>query len=77
MMLDVLLFSTLPLLAPQEPPLGANNYEAVRDTVLADPAHAWQSLAWHPDLASGVAAAHAADKPVMLWIMNGHPAGFC
>lgn len=34
---------------------------------------AWQRIAWHGTLAAGVAQAHATDRPILLWAMNGHP----
>lgn len=37
----------------------------------------WRSIAWHPNLASGLREAVESDRPVLLWLMNGNPAGFC
>jgi hypothetical protein len=34
---------------------------------------AWRRIAWLGTLAEGVVAAQAADKPILLWAMNGHP----
>ncbi len=34
---------------------------------------AWQRIAWHGTLAAGVVQAHASDRPILLWAMNGHP----
>lgn len=36
---------------------------------------AWRAIPWHATLAEGVAAARAAEKPLLLWVMNGHPLG--
>jgi hypothetical protein len=36
---------------------------------------AWEQIDWKPDLASGIAAASASRKPILLWTMNGHPLG--
>ena len=35
----------------------------------------WQSIDWQPTYADGLKAASEAGKPVMLWVMNGHPLG--
>ncbi len=34
---------------------------------------AWRRIAWLGTLGEGVVAAQAADKPILLWAMNGHP----
>ena len=33
----------------------------------------WRRIPWVGTLAEGVVAAQAADKPILLWAMNGHP----
>ena len=54
----------------------AGPYDDVAKRVLPDRAElAWQALDWHPTLWDAVIAAHAAEKPVLLWAMNGHPLG--
>ena len=35
----------------------------------------WQAIDWQPTLWEGVVAAHAQQKPILLWTMNGHPLG--
>lgn len=35
----------------------------------------WQTVGWRPTLAAAVSEAARADKPVLLWTMNGHPLG--
>lgn len=35
----------------------------------------WQAIPWRAVLADAVVEAHRADKPVLLWAMNGHPLG--
>lgn len=35
----------------------------------------WLEIPWIPTLAGGLRAADGADKPVLLWVMNGHPLG--
>jgi len=34
---------------------------------------AWRRIAWLGTLAEGVVAAQTADRPILLWAMNGHP----
>ena len=34
---------------------------------------AWQTIPWRPTFWDAVVEAQAADKPVLLWAMNGHP----
>jgi hypothetical protein len=36
---------------------------------------AFESIAWIPDLAGGLRAADAQQRPLLLWAMNGHPLG--
>ncbi len=36
---------------------------------------AFETLGWLPTFAEGVLAADAARKPLLLWVMNGHPLG--
>lgn len=36
----------------------------------------WQQVPWRPRVWEGVLDAQRADKPVLLWLMNGHPLGF-
>jgi hypothetical protein len=35
----------------------------------------WRAIPWRPTLRDGVVDATAAEKPVLLWAMNGHPLG--
>ncbi len=35
----------------------------------------WLEIPWRGMLGDAVHAAHAADKPILLWAMNGHPLG--
>ena len=34
---------------------------------------AHRGLAWFPTFNEGVAEAQKAEKPILLWVMNGHP----
>lgn len=33
----------------------------------------WRRIAWRSTLAEAVVDAQAADRPILLWAMNGHP----
>lgn len=35
----------------------------------------WTRIPWIPNLGDGVATAEAEGKPILLWLMNGHPCG--
>ena len=35
----------------------------------------YDGIPWHSRLAEGFLAANQAQKPVLLWVMNGHPLG--
>lgn len=35
----------------------------------------WQEISWHAVFWEGVRHARAQDKPILLWVMNGHPLG--
>ncbi len=35
----------------------------------------WRAIPWRDSFAAGVLDADKADKPVLLWAMNGHPLG--
>lgn len=48
----------------------------VRAHVLPDAEElAWKALGWRASLWAGVVDAQAAEKPILLWAMNGHPLG--
>jgi len=60
----------------QDTVLDASSVEAWRDHVLPDGDElAFASIPWHPTFGEGMAAANAADKPMLMWAMNGHPLG--
>jgi len=35
----------------------------------------WEEIGWIPTFAGGVRAAEARQRPLLLWVMNGHPLG--
>ncbi|MEM9379231.1 MAG: hypothetical protein AAGB93_04705 [Planctomycetota bacterium] len=53
-------------------------FDDMRSAAIATPAEvAWRDIPWRTNLADGIADAADADRPLLLWLMNGHPAGFC
>ena len=36
---------------------------------------AWLEIPWHVSFHSGLEAADRDDRPLLLWLMNGHPLG--
>jgi len=50
--------------------------DAWRDHIRpGDAERAWERIGWHASFADGLRAADAARKPLLLWMMNGHPLG--
>lgn len=59
--------------APEFP---RDEIDAWRDYLAAaDDEDAWRRIPWSTTLADGVERASAAEKPLLLWVMNGHPLG--
>ena len=62
--------------APSSADLNADTYAAYRDQILPSEAEsAWQQIEWYPSYAEGLREASKQQKPVLLWVMNGHPLG--
>ena len=56
------------------PLLNDSNWIAWRDHILpAEADVAWERIPWIPALGEGVRRANAEDRPVLVWVMNGHP----
>ena len=54
----------------------AQKYEAYRAAILPDEGErAWEQIRWYPSYAEGLREAADQGKPVLLWVMNGHPLG--
>ena len=50
--------------------------EAKRQEILPSPAERrWEEIEFLPSYAVGLKAAAEQQKPLMLWVMNGHPLG--
>ena len=39
------------------------------------PREQWTEIPWRPNLAEAIEEAREQDKPILLWMMNGHPCG--
>lgn len=63
--------------SPEIPPRAdAKTFEAlVAHVVPEDKELRWRSIPWRPTLRDGLRDGAAAEKPVLLWAMNGHPLG--
>ena len=35
----------------------------------------WKEIPWRPNFGEGIKDARQEDKPILLWVMNGHPCG--
>ena len=56
--------------------LNESNYSKIRQAILLDPSEAeWEQIPWQPDLGQAILEARKQDKPILLWMMNGHPCG--
>ena len=54
--------------------LGDATFEKLRDYIRPRPDELkWKEIPWLTTFADGVKSADAADKPLLLWAMNGHP----
>jgi hypothetical protein len=59
-----------------EPTLSSSNWEAWRDHVWPSADElAFEQIPWIPVLRDGVREADAQGKPLLVWMMNGHPLG--
>jgi len=53
-------------------------FTAQRDAILPSGEElAWRALPWRPELGTALAEGNRANKPILLWAMNGHPLGQC
>ena len=67
-------FGGTSLLGGQE--LNEASFERVRDQILPNAGEeGWRAIPWRSTLGAGVAEAQRHDKPILLWVMNGHPLG--
>lgn len=62
--------------APIPPRADAATFDAiVRHVVPGEDELRWRAIPWRPTLRAGLRDGAAAEKPVLLWAMNGHPLG--
>jgi hypothetical protein len=56
------------------PALNEENFAHWRDFIRPTAAESrWQEIQWRPIFWKAVVEAQKADKPILLWAMNGHP----
>ena len=56
--------------------LTEKSFPEIREAILAKPpGEHWQEIPWRPDLGVAIEEALEKDKPILLWMMNGHPCG--
>ncbi|MFT5287139.1 MAG: hypothetical protein ACI8TQ_003318 [Planctomycetota bacterium] len=54
--------------------LNWEHFDAWRSHLVAGE-EAWLDIPWHASYREGLLAASKANRPVLLWVMNGHPLG--
>jgi hypothetical protein len=59
-------------LAPDQPAPLASWRDHIRP---CEAERAWERIGWHAGFADGLRAANASRRPMLLWMMNGHPLG--
>ena len=70
----ILLTSVLAQQAPTPP--ADPQLEAWRDHIVPTATEwRWQEIDWRPTFGAGLQEAAATDRPLLLWLMNGHPLG--
>ena len=56
--------------------LNEATFSMIREAILLKPSEAeWEQIPWQPDLGEAILEAWKQDKPILLWMMNGHPCG--
>ena len=51
-------------------------YSMIREAILLKPSEVeWEQIPWQPNLGEAIREARRQDRPILLWMMNGHPAG--
>lgn len=69
--------AAVPQDAPQvAPQLSATTFAAWRDHIApVQDEDRWLQIDWHDSVSAGVQAAAKQQRPLLLWLMNGHPLG--
>ena len=56
--------------------LTEKSYPAILSSLVKLPVDThWREVPWRPSFTEAIIEARKADKPILLWIMNGHPCG--
>ena len=56
--------------------LTEKTYPAILKTLQKPPVETyWNEIPWRPNFTEAIGDARREDKPILLWIMNGHPCG--
>ncbi len=56
--------------------LNEKNYAAIRQALTSPKDESgWREIPWRPNLDEAIIEARKKKKPILLWIMNGHPCG--
>jgi hypothetical protein len=72
---SLLVFSVLGALAPAQE-LTEKSYRRIRDLVVPRPSECrWERIPWRTTLWDAVREADEKNRPILLWVMNGHPLG--
>ena len=50
------------------------NYTKLRDLVRPNATElAWQKISWRASVWDGIVEGQQSDKPILIWMLNGHP----
>ena len=55
--------------------LTETNFAEIRRAILLPSETQWNEIPWRVDLGEAIDDAREEDRPILLWIMNGHPCG--
>jgi hypothetical protein len=67
---------TLPLVTKAQTESPVDTMTRLRNWIEADAEElSWERIPWLESFGPGIVAAHKQQKPLLLWVMNGHPLG--
>ncbi len=56
--------------------LNEENYDRIRQALTCPMDESgWREIPWRPNLGEAIVEARKENKPILLWMMNGHPCG--
>ena len=56
--------------------LNKKSYDKIRQALTSPKDESsWREIPWRPNLGEAIIEARKENKPILLWIMNGHPCG--